>query len=247
MISLSPAGLINIYYWVSKFRTLLFYYFQEPHLHFIHGSTCHSPWQAREDGPHKPPVARERIDEDEIPFPDGVSTNFGYPDTANAFFQARLPSNMKWDGKKSRCVSFMTEHMAGKRGTNRTKIQAIQAAAAWCWSWWESLSDAEKSAIKTTSKPSASSTRGCKRGGDEGGEVGASSSSGHKRSKKWIGFDNDSIWLLPMAGHEAGYQSCEETFLSSWYVGLAILVWVAAGGLNEKTSWLISWYFKFFR
>ena len=82
----------------------------------------------------------------------------------------------------------MTEHtcMTGKRGTNRTKIQAIQAAAAWCWSWWGSLDESEKSAIRSTSKPSASSTlRGCKRGGDEEcGAGGASSSGQNKRPKK---------------------------------------------------------------
>ena len=109
------------------------------------------------------------------------STNFGHPLAASAFIQAKLPGNMSWEGRKSRCVSFCTDLIVGTKGTTRTKTQAIQSAAAWCWSWYESLDSSERSAVQAASKTMASSSRGggCKRGGEQVGEPSSSS----KKSK----------------------------------------------------------------
>ena len=90
--------------------------------------------KAREDGPHQAPVRRGVVGDD-VQFPPGVVTNFGYPQGASPFIQAKLPAPMKFEGKKSRCVSFVGDDkdgFRGAKGTTKTKHQAIQAAAAWC-------------------------------------------------------------------------------------------------------------------
>lgn len=127
-------------------------------------------------------MAREKLG-GEIPFPPGVATTFGHPEKASAFIQAKLPGNMTWEHKRSRCVSFCTDNaIVGTKGTTRTKAQAIRSAAAWCWSWYESLDSSERSAVQAAAKTVASSSRGggCKRGGEQ---VGEPSSSSTKKSK----------------------------------------------------------------
>ena len=96
-------------------------------------------------------MARGTVGED-IEFPPGVSTNFGKPQNASGFIQAKLPGTWKWEGKRSRAVSFITAEVLGSRGTTKSKAQAIRAAASWCWSWWESLDDTQKSAVQASSK-----------------------------------------------------------------------------------------------
>ena len=136
--------------------------------------------KAREDGPHQAPMRRGVVGDD-VQFPPGVATNFGFPQEASPFIQAKLPAPMKFEGKKSRCVSFVgqdSDGFRGAKGTTKTKDQAIQAAAAWCWSWWQSLDEAAKSGIQE----SANSTKKRKVEGDEAAAGAGSSSS--KKGKK---------------------------------------------------------------
>lgn len=105
--------------------------------------------QEREDGPHKPGVHRGNPGEDQE-VPPGVSMTYGYPEKSNPFVQLRLPVPMTYEGKKSRCVSFMDSSGASFRGTQRSRAQAIQCVVAWSWDWWNQLSDLEKSAVRSS-------------------------------------------------------------------------------------------------
>ena len=111
-------------------------------------------------------------------FPPGVATNFGKLENASEFIQARLPGTMSHDGKRSRCVSFLSagSTFSSRRGTTRTKDSAIQAVASWCWTWWESLEAHEKDAVEASLK---SSKRGVRE--VEGTTSTASSSKKSKR------------------------------------------------------------------
>ena len=66
---------------------------------------------------------------------------------------------MTHEGKRSRCVSFMSDvsGVSGRRGTTRNKDSAIQAVASWCWTRWDSLEAHEKDAVEA---PLKSSKRG---------------------------------------------------------------------------------------
>ena len=112
-------------------------------------------WQEREDGCHAPPgIGPNRGKLADADLPPGCRANFGEPLTrASPFVQVHLPMNMKHNGRKSRYVSFSDAASAGPRCTVRSKDAAIRSALAWSWDWYNSLSQAEASAVRTASDP----------------------------------------------------------------------------------------------
>lgn len=124
-----------------------------------HSYACHCTfqfhWQAREDGPHQPRVERD-VELGDLKLPPGVVAGLGFPERASPFVQARLPVGMKYEGKASRCVSFRSADCPFARGTRKTQSQACSPVSSWAWQWWETLSDIEKSAVKSAAKVSGS-------------------------------------------------------------------------------------------
>ncbi len=139
-------------------------------INFIH--PIQTP-EDREGGEHKPHVCRGKVD-DPSSFPPGCSANFGFPEGASPFVQLKLPAGLKYEGKKSRCVSYVGEGLAKvhNKGTSRPKESAIACVRAWSWLWWEQLKESEKNTIRASV-----AKRSC-----EGGSVGANSTKKQKTS-----------------------------------------------------------------
>jgi len=103
----------------------------------------------RVDSVRKPAESRGKVAEAETLF-SGVSTNYGYPDSANPFVCVKLPPGMMYERKKSRSVSFVgSEKGVSLRGTTRSKDQAVSCMTSWAWEWWSSLSDDQKNSIRS--------------------------------------------------------------------------------------------------
>lgn len=88
----------------------------------------------------------------DVEWPPGIVVTFGKPHEASEFVQAKLPGTMKFESKHSRSVSFQTgdaDSFKGTRGTTRSRKQAVQVAASWCWTWWQQLSAEEQAAVQT--------------------------------------------------------------------------------------------------
>ena len=130
-------------------------------------STFVSP-EEREGGEHKPHVCRGKVD-DPSSFPPGCTANFGFPEGASPFVQLKLPAGLIYEGKKSRCLSYIGESQVHK-GTTRTKESAIACVRAWSWLWWEQLRETEKNTIRASI-----AKRSC-----EGGLVGEKRAKKHK-------------------------------------------------------------------
>lgn len=112
----------------------------------IHYVIAH-PWQDRVDGPHQKPVARGEVCEPES-LPPGCNCNFGYPENASPFIQCKLPQGMAFERKKSRAVSFVSHEGSSLKGTKRSQETALNCITSWAWSWWNSLTDDEKSSVR---------------------------------------------------------------------------------------------------
>lgn len=107
--------------------------------------------------PHAHGVARERPSGE---FPPGVVCYRKEPQNANPLLQAWLPGNFKHENKRSKAVSFLNDGgVTLVRGTTRTYAQAERICLSWAWSWWDTLSVEQKSAIQTSSSEPPSKKR----------------------------------------------------------------------------------------
>ena len=107
-------------------------------------------FQEREDkhGAHAAQTPRGRPSGS---WPPGAKPYFGYPATSSAFVQCYLPENFKFNGKKSKALSFQTEgEQKTSRGTNRTKDAAVLGVQTWAWQWFNSLTSVQQNALKET-------------------------------------------------------------------------------------------------
>ena len=102
------------------------------------------PAEARADGPHKPGVHRGQVDGK---WPPGVTCNYAAPENASPFVQAHLPQGMKFENKRSKSVSFVSEHGPRGRGTSKTREAAEAAVMSWAWRWFNSLNQESQNAI----------------------------------------------------------------------------------------------------
>jgi len=81
-------------------------------------------------------------------WPPGVSVYHGTPAAASPFVQCLLPSPFKYEGKRSKAVSYKGIDLKA-RATNRTKEAAEQVAMAWSWGWWESLAQSDRATVQS--------------------------------------------------------------------------------------------------
>lgn len=115
-----------------------------------HHSSFQVIGQERKDGPHKPSVHRDGDSVDPESLPPGCSCAFGYPEAANPFIQIKLPNGMQHLKKKSRAVSYIGSDGSSKRGTMRTRDNALSCVTSWAWTWWNSLTNDERSCIRNS-------------------------------------------------------------------------------------------------
>lgn len=79
-------------------------------------------------------------------WPPAVSVYHGAPQNASPFVQCVLPQGWTFEHRRSKAVSYIgTEVYA--RGTSRSKEGAEQVAMACAWSWWNSLSQQDRSTL----------------------------------------------------------------------------------------------------
>ena len=69
------------------------------------------------------------------------------PENASPFVQAHLPQGMKFENKRSKSVSFVSEHGPRGRGTSKTREAAEAAVMSWAWRWFNSLNQESQNAI----------------------------------------------------------------------------------------------------
>ena len=93
-------------------------------------------------------------------FPPGVQCYRKEPLAANPLFQVVLPTGFRHEGKQSRGVSFAEgDNLFSKKGTSRTQSQAEMVCMSWAWTWWESLTSEQRSAIQSSLAEPASKKR----------------------------------------------------------------------------------------
>ena len=110
---------------------------------------CFCQQEMRSDcgGSHAPKAERPAVDAE---FPPGAACHSGFPKEANAFFQVILPGTFKFEGKRSRSVSYLGKEPI-PNGTQRTEEAAKRMVLSWSWQWWNSLTTDERSAVGSTS------------------------------------------------------------------------------------------------
>lgn len=96
-------------------------------------------------GVHAPPQHRGLAAEGEVP--PGVTLANGHPTRASPFYQVHLPTNFKFEGRRSKSVSYVGS-VAYEKGTLRTEAQARACVLGWAWGWWHSLESGDRSAIQ---------------------------------------------------------------------------------------------------
>ena len=68
------------------------------------------------------------------------------------FVQCHLPEGFKYQGRKSKSLSFQeAAQIVTQRGTVRTKEAATTGVQAWAWQWYGSLTAIQKAALTETS------------------------------------------------------------------------------------------------
>ena len=73
--------------------------------------------------------------------------------------QCFLPPGFKFEKKGSRCVSFLSDNGPSFKGTSRSKEAAVACMSSWAWSWWHSLSDDQRSAVRSAATAKRASSR----------------------------------------------------------------------------------------
>eukprot|EP00439_Symbiodinium_sp_Y106_P043977 s4905_g5.t1 len=99
--------------------------------------------EARVDGAHAAPVPRGLPD---CELPPHCSVYYGHPVNGSPFVQAYLPDGFKFNKKKSRAVCYREQglNLQSSKAAKRTKEEALTCVTSWCWSWFASLTDAQK-------------------------------------------------------------------------------------------------------
>ena len=92
-------------------------------------------------------------------FPPGVKCHRGVPENASPFLQALLPGTFKYEGKRSRAVSYMGSKPVVTNGTTRSEEAAQRMVLSWSWQWWDSLTTDQRSAISSEARSQPSKKR----------------------------------------------------------------------------------------
>ena len=86
-------------------------------------------------------------------WPPGTKPYYGCPTTSSPFVQCHLPEGFKYQGRKSKSLSFQeAAQIVTQRGTVRTKEAATTGVQAWAWQWYGSLTAIQKAALTETSQ-----------------------------------------------------------------------------------------------